>query len=100
VTPRTSKSNSTSILLIARFLALPCPCMNDRQSAKESSPAVEQGKAEPSTGQGAAPKLPAGGDAGASPSDDAAKEKKLTAEEQMALYEKDLKENDWGHQPC
>ncbi len=24
----------------------------------------------------------------------------LTAEEQMALYEKDLKENDWGHQPC
>jgi hypothetical protein len=26
--------------------------------------------------------------------------KKLTAEEQMALYEKDLKDNDWGHQPC
>ena len=26
--------------------------------------------------------------------------KPLTAEEQMALYEKDLKENDWGHQPC
>jgi len=26
--------------------------------------------------------------------------KKLTSEEQMALYEKDLKENDWGHQPC
>ena len=25
---------------------------------------------------------------------------KLTKEEQMALYEKDLKENDWGHQPC
>ena len=24
----------------------------------------------------------------------------LTAEEQMALYEKELKENDWGHQPC
>lgn len=23
----------------------------------------------------------------------------LTPEEQMALYEKDLKENDWGHQP-
>jgi hypothetical protein len=27
-------------------------------------------------------------------------EKKLTPEEQMALYEKELKENDWGHQPC
>jgi len=24
----------------------------------------------------------------------------LTAEEQMALYEKALKEDDWGHQPC
>jgi len=26
--------------------------------------------------------------------------KELTAAEQMALYEKELKENDWGHQPC
>jgi hypothetical protein len=25
---------------------------------------------------------------------------KLTAEEQMALYEEHLKETDWGHQPC
>lgn len=25
---------------------------------------------------------------------------KLTPEEQLALYEKELKENDWGHQPC
>jgi hypothetical protein len=24
----------------------------------------------------------------------------LSPEEQMALFEKDLKENDWGHQPC
>jgi hypothetical protein len=24
----------------------------------------------------------------------------LTPEEQMAKYEEDLKENDWGHQPC
>jgi hypothetical protein len=24
----------------------------------------------------------------------------LTKEEQMALYEKELKEEDWGHQPC
>ena len=23
-----------------------------------------------------------------------------SADEQMALYEKELKENDWGHQPC
>jgi len=25
---------------------------------------------------------------------------KLTPEEQMALFEKELKEKDWGHQPC
>jgi hypothetical protein len=24
----------------------------------------------------------------------------LTPEEQLALYEKELKESDWGHQPC
>jgi hypothetical protein len=24
----------------------------------------------------------------------------LTPEEQMALFEKELKETDWGHQPC
>jgi hypothetical protein len=30
----------------------------------------------------------------------AAEPKPLTPEEQFALFEKDLKENDWGHQPC
>jgi hypothetical protein len=30
----------------------------------------------------------------------AAPAKDLTPDEQMALYEDDLKENDWGHQPC
>ena len=29
-----------------------------------------------------------------------AKSNGLTPEEQMALYEKQLKEDDWGHQPC
>ena len=32
--------------------------------------------------------------------DEAAPPKPLTAEEQMALYEENLKETDWGHQPC
>jgi hypothetical protein len=36
--------------------------------------------------------LPASTEAGASP--------QLTKEEQWALFEKELKENDWGHQPC
>ena len=26
--------------------------------------------------------------------------KVLSAEEQMERFEEDLKENDWGHQPC
>jgi hypothetical protein len=29
-----------------------------------------------------------------------APEQALTPEEQMALFEKELKEKDWGHQPC
>jgi len=31
---------------------------------------------------------------------EAGKAATLSPEEQMALYEKELKENDWGHQPC
>ena len=43
--------------------------------------------------------------AGAGPSrvptkDLSAEVKPLTPEEQMALYEEKLKEEDWGHQPC
>jgi hypothetical protein len=40
----------------------------------------------------------ASGDAEASAP--ATPKKELTPEEQMALYEEDLKETDWGHQPC
>lgn len=48
------------------------------------------------------PKLkpPAASQPDASTSADPASSTKLTADEQMALYENDLKENDWGHQPC
>jgi hypothetical protein len=34
----------------------------------------------------------------ASEADDSVK--KLSKEEQMAAFEEDLKNNDWGHQPC
>jgi hypothetical protein len=30
----------------------------------------------------------------------APKKRELSAEEQMAAFEEDLKETDWGHQPC
>jgi hypothetical protein len=36
----------------------------------------------------------------AGPEEPATPVSELTPEEQMALFEKDLKENDWGHQPC
>ncbi len=35
-----------------------------------------------------------------STSDQGEKQQGLAPDEQMALYEKELKENDWGHQPC
>jgi len=41
-----------------------------------------------------------GGAVAISPANDPAPPSHLTPEEQMALFEKDLKENDWGHQPC
>ena len=41
-----------------------------------------------------------GSPAAPSPETPVKPQKQLTPEEQMALYEEDLKENDWGHQPC
>lgn len=37
---------------------------------------------------------------GVASQDEAVDPSKLTPEEQMALYEENLKETDWGHQPC
>jgi hypothetical protein len=34
------------------------------------------------------------------PTGEPAPANQLTPEEQMALFEKELKEKDWGHQPC
>jgi hypothetical protein len=42
-------------------------------------------------------------ESGVSPSvtqDGASPANTLTPEEQMALFEQELKETDWGHQPC
>jgi hypothetical protein len=50
----------------------------DPKDSTDSTPDAEQNKA---------PDVPA-------------KKRELTAEEQMAAFEEDLKETDWGHQPC
>lgn len=48
----------------------------------------------------AVPSTPADAGTGVKTSDADAPTKELTPEEQMALFEKELKDNDWGHQPC
>jgi len=63
---------------------------NEQTPRRSSQPAI--------SGTDAAEKLPTDADPHVSP--ELAKSNKLTPEEQMALYEKALKEDDWGHQPC
>jgi hypothetical protein len=60
--------------------------MSDPRTTDQSGPESQKEK----IAQNSAP----GPDAAPQPA------KKLTPEEQMELYERDLKENDWGHQPC
>jgi len=71
--------------------------MTDHETNKDSPPGSGQrtisGKEESDKD-----KLPEDCDPRVPP--EATKLNKLTAEEQMALYEKELKEDDWGHQPC
>ena len=45
-------------------------------------------------------KVQANNDAAVSGAHDPSAVKGLTPEQQMALYEEKLKEDDWGHQPC
>jgi hypothetical protein len=56
-----------------------------------NDPREKQSQAQPE----AAPPAPA-----AASDQKSGEKKELTAEEQMALYEENLKETDWGHQPC
>lgn len=46
------------------------------------------------------PRVPPGSEGSQSAANETAPAAKLSPEEQMALYEKELKETDWGHQPC
>lgn len=61
---------------------------------------TESEAAEPKPGEDSRPQIPAPLAAAESPGSPAPAAPKLTPEEQMALYEKELKETDWGHQPC
>ena len=74
--------------------------MADEKCADQSQPEPNKGKIPGSSGAVAASKLPSASDADPSAIGESQPSNKLTPEEQMALFEKDLKENDWGHQPC
>ena len=60
--------------------------MNDEPRERTDSPAAQPAESA-ETPPAAAP-------------DEATPVKQLTPEEQMALFEQELKETDWGHQPC
>lgn len=74
--------------------------MSDQHSNGKSPPESDKGKIAQSPETTAAAKLPPDSEEASLASTEPSTPKKLTAEEQMALYEKELKEDDWGHQPC
>jgi len=70
--------------------------MKDSENAADFSPVSNEARIAKKS-ETSPPAVPPPKSAGPIPTDTA---KKPTAEEQMALYEKELKDNDWGHQPC
>jgi hypothetical protein len=51
-------------------------------------------------GQAVAAKVPPAGETGIPSVDEPVPVHQLSPAEQMARFEKELKEKDWGHQPC
>ena len=64
-------------------------------SANAGDPAPD-----PNDAKASQPALPGGTNAGSPKAGKPIPADELTEEEQMALYEEALKEDDWGHQPC
>jgi hypothetical protein len=74
--------------------------MIDKQPGSKRQSELGTGKVVKNPGTIAATSLPANGEQNGSPATEPPTLKELSPEEQMALYEKELKEDDWGHQPC
>ena len=66
--------------------------MNEQKTAKANLKSLESGEIEVAHETSSV--------AGTTSTNSKDKSLALSPEEQMALYEKELKENDWGHQPC
>jgi len=73
--------------------------MTDQPRDEDLRPEMEQ-RANAANNQPTATNRPDDSTADASTGAQSSTAKSLTPDEQMALFEKDLKENDWGHQPC
>jgi hypothetical protein len=74
--------------------------MTDPQHPDSSVPKSDKNTADDRQATNADAKLQSGVAVDAPGASAPAEANKLSADEQMALYEQDLKENDWGHQPC
>jgi hypothetical protein len=76
------------------------PKTADANPPPQQNPAVDSNSsADAASKTPAAPAASSGNDL-ASTGSEGQKAAALTSEEQWALFEKELKENDWGHQPC
>ncbi len=74
--------------------------MTDPQLTKETPSRLENVSAQLSPAKVSTTKLPLEADADGVTAGKCALPRRLTADEQMALFEEALKESDWGHQPC
>jgi hypothetical protein len=72
--------------------------MTGPQTGAGAAPDPNEEKFEATADPTPTPGAPRDAESETSPATEPAKP--LTPEEQMALYEKELKESDWGHQPC
>lgn len=70
------------------------------ESCNGGEPRSNNPEKAPAEGNAPGSKSPADAAADDSVANVGAPLQKLTADEQMALYEDDLKNSDWGHQPC
>ena len=66
--------------------------MTEQTPAEEPRPESDKAKV--------VAKAPPAGETGIPPAGAPVPVNQLSPEEQMALFEKELKEKDWGHQPC
>ncbi len=82
------------------FQAYDASSMSDPERSEDHPPNADGLKAAPSQPHELPAKNISAQNVNAPIAEEPIGQRELTADEQMALYEKDLKDTDWGHQPC